>query len=144
VDIDAVCEAIATAITTAQLDVNGHRVTATKFAPDSVVVPHFYTAEFAGDYDKTFGGPLTELVLTCRLALSSADDQSGQQQAKILVSTGTGTIHETFRGMRGDPGQPALSGACDDLHLRNVRGPRLFTIGEAAYYGLEFTVFVMG
>jgi hypothetical protein len=46
--------------------------------------------------------------------------------------------------MRGAPGQQALSGACDDLHLQRVQGPRLFNIGEAAYYGLEFTVFVMG
>lgn len=143
-DIDDVCTAIAAAITTAALTVNDQRVTASPFAPDALMPPHFYTAEFIGDYDKTFGNPLTELTLTCRLMLTSADDRAGQQQAKILASTGTGTLHQTFRDMRGAPGQSALSGACDDLHLKRVAGPRLFTIGEAAFYGLEFTVFVMG
>jgi hypothetical protein len=142
-DIDAVCAAIAAAITTAALEVNDQRVTATKFAPDMPTLPHFFTAEFTGNYDRTMGA-LTELTLICRLAYSSADDQSGQQQGKLLASTGTGTLHEAFRGMRGTPGQSALSGACDDLHLQRVQGPRLFDIGEVAYYGLEFTVFVMG
>lgn len=142
-DIDAVCEAIAAAITAAELEVNDKRVTATPFAADNLTPPHFYTAEFIGNYDKTFGA-LTELTLTCRLMTSSADDRAGQQQAKALASTGTGTLHDAFRNMRGAPGQAALSGACDDLHLQRVQGPRLFDIGEVAYYGLEFTVFVMG
>lgn len=143
-DIDDVCVAIAAAITAAALTVNDRRVTATPFAPDNLTPPHFYTAEFTGNYDRAMGGALTELMLTCRLMLSPAVDWAGQQQAKTLASTGTGTLHQTFRGMRGAPGQKALSGACDDLHLQRVLGPRLFTIGEAGYYGLEFTVFVMG
>lgn len=142
-DIDDVCTAIAAAVTAAQLTVNDRRVTATPFAPDNLTPPHFYTAEFDGSYDGTYAA-LTRLTLTCRLMLSSAAGFAGQQQAKILASTGTGTLHQTFRGMRGAPGQAALSGACDDLHLQRVQGPRIFTIGEAAYYGLEFTVFVMG
>lgn len=142
-DIDAVCEAIAAALTAAELTVNERRLTATPFAPDNLTPPHFYTAEFTGNYDKTMGA-LTELTLTCRLMTSSAGERVGQQQAKALASTGTGTLHAAFRDMRGAPGQSALSGACDDLHLQRVQGPRLFDIGEAAYYGLEFTVFVMG
>ena len=138
------CEAIATAINTAALNVNGAQLTATAFAPDAPTTPHFYTAEFTGNYDKTFTNTLTELVLTCRLMLSRADDKTGQQQAKALASTGTGTLHQAFRDMRGTPGQQALSGACDDLHLQRVQGPRLYEIGQASFYGLEFTVFVMG
>jgi hypothetical protein len=142
-DIDDVCVAIAAAITTAALTVNGQRVTATPFAADAYVTPHFYTAEFDGTYDRTMAA-FTDLSLTCRLLLSNADDLSGQQQAKTLASTGVGTLHQAFRDMRGAPGQAALGGKCDDLHLQRVRGPRLFDIGQESFYGLEFTVFVMG
>ena len=143
-DIDAVCQAIADAITTAALDVNGERLTATPFAPDAPTTPHFYTAEFTGNYDKTFANSLTDLTLTCRLMLARADDKTGQQQAKALASTGTGTLHQAFRDMRGAPGQSALGGAADDIHLQRVQGPRLHEIGQASFYVLEFTVFVMG
>lgn len=142
-DIDDVCTAIAAAVNTAALTVGDAKVTASPFAPDALVTPHFYTAEFTGNYDKTYGA-LTELTLTCRLMLARGDDQAGQQQAKALASTGAGTLHQTFRGMRGSPGQSALSGAADDIHLQRVQGPRLYEIGQASYYGLEFTVFVMG
>lgn len=142
-DVDEVCVAIATAVTAAALTVAEVRVTATPFVPDAPTVPHFFTAEYSGVYDKSFGG-LTELTLTCRLIVSRADDQSGQTSARALASTGTGTIAAAFLAMRGAPGQPALSGACDDLHLVRVQGPRLYLFGEVQYYGLEFTVFVMG
>lgn len=142
-DVDAVCEAIAAAVTTAELEVNGQRVTATAFAPEALAVPHFFTAEFVATYDKTFGA-LTELVVTCRLMLARADDRSGQKAARTLASTGAGTISAALIAARGAPGQSALGGAADDLHLQRVTGPRLYEIGQVQYYGLEFTVFVMG
>jgi hypothetical protein len=142
-DIDAVCEAIAAAITAAAIDVNGQRVTATPFVADAVTPPHFFTAEFDGTYDRTFGG-LVELNLTCRLVLARSDDRTGQSQARQLASTGTGTLSAAFLNMRGAPGSSALDGAADDIRLTRVSGPRLFQIGQVEYYGLEFTVFVMG
>lgn len=142
-DVDDVCGAIAAAITAAAPTANDQRVTATKFAPDALTVPHFFTAEFVGNYHKSFGN-LLDLTLTCRLMLARADDQSGQQQARQLASTGVGTINAAFLGMRGAPGQAALSGACDDLYIQRVQGPRLYDIGVVQYYGLDFTVFVMG
>jgi hypothetical protein len=142
-DLDAVCVAIAANITAAELTVAGHGLTATPFAPDALTAPHFFTAEFTGEYKKSFNS-LMEMTLTCRLMLARADDRSGQQQIRRLASTGESTIAAAFDSMRGAPGQSALSGACDDLYLRRVQGPRLFTIGAEQYYGLEFTVFVMG
>lgn len=141
-DIDDVCEAIAAALTAAELDVNGQRLTATPFAPEALSPPHFFTAEFTGSYDKTFAG-LAELALTCRLMLARSDDHTGQQQAKVMASTGVGTVNAAFLSMRGAPGQPALGGVCDDLHLTRVQGPRLYDIG-GSFYGIEFNVFVMG
>jgi hypothetical protein len=142
-DIDAVCEAIAAGVTAAQLTVAGKRVTATAFAPDSVTEPHFFCAEFDGVYDQTFAG-LTELTLTCRLLVSRADDVSGQSAVRALASTGSATVSAALLALRGAPGQPALSGAADDLHLRRVRGPRLYEVALVNYYGVEFTIFVMG
>jgi hypothetical protein len=143
VDIDDVCEAIAAAITTAALTVGTARVTATPYTPDAVVAPHFHTAEWTATYDRSFAG-LTELVLTARLLLSRADDKSAQKAAQQLASTGASTIVATLKAARGAPGQSALSGAADDLHVRSVAGPRLYAYGDDQYYGLEFTIFVMG
>ncbi len=142
-DLDDVCTAIAQAITSAALDVGGNRVTATPFAPEALTAPHFYTAEFTGNYNQTYGA-LMDLTLTCRLMVSRSDDKAGQQGAKALASTGAGTLSAAFLDMRGAPGQAALGGEADDIHLLRVQGPRLYEIGQASYYGLEFTVFVMG
>lgn len=142
-DIDDVYEAIAAAVNTAALDINGQRLTATAFAPDALTTPHFFPAEFVGSYEKSFNG-LAELVITGRLMLSRADDLSGQQMAQRLAGTGESTIRSVIRSARGAPGQEALSGAADDIHLQRVQGPRLYEIGQASFYGLEFTIFVMG
>lgn len=144
-DVDEVCEAIAAALTAAELTIHGHRLVATSYAPEGLTPPaHFFTAEFTGNYDKTFGNALVELTLTCRLMLSRTNDKAGQQMGRKLASTGVGTIHAAFRAMRGEPGESALRGACDDLYIQRVQGPRLLDIGEASFYVLEFTIFVMG
>lgn len=142
-DVDAVYQAICDAVTDAAVNANGQRVTATAFAPDGLTVPHFFPAEFVGNYDQTFGG-LAELTITARLMLSRADDSSGQEMAQKLAGTGESTIRAALVAARGLPGQAALGGTAEDIHLQRVQGPRLYDIGQASYYGLEFTIFVMG
>lgn len=142
-DIDAVYAGLAAAINDAELQGATQKVTATEFAPEALSVPHFFPAEFTADYDKTFGG-LTELIVIARLMLSRADDKAGQAEARRLASAGQNTIRAALRAARGEPGEMALGGAADDVHLRRAQGPRLYEYGEHSYYGLEFTIFVMG
>lgn len=142
-DISRVYTELADAVSGAKLMGSTLRVTATDFAPDSPTVPHFYLAEFTGVYEKTFGG-LMELTITARLLLSRGDERSGQQEAQRLASAATNTIRSVLVSARGAPGQSALNGEADDLWLQRVTGPRLYDFGEDHYYGLEFTIFVMG
>lgn len=142
-DLDAVCEAIAAAVTAANIDLNGVRVTATAFSPDALTAPHFFCAEYTLNYDKSFGA-LAELVLTCRLLVARGDDRSAQKVLRAAASTGVRTISQVFREARGAPGQSSLDGAAEDLHLQRAQGPRLYEVNGTQYYGLEFTAFVMG
>ncbi len=143
-DLDDVCEALAAAVTAAELTVNGQQVTATAFGPDAVTPPHFFTAEYVLTYDKTFGAE-SELTLTCRLIVARGTDYAAQKGMRELAShVGSNSIPAVFRAARGAPGQSALNGAADDLHLLRAQGPRLYEINKVEHYGLEFTVFVMG
>lgn len=143
-DLNAVCDGIAAAVTSAAVTVNGQRVTATGFMPEAVAEPHFFCAETTINYHKTHGG-LVEVLLTCRLMVSRADDKSGQEKARaVLAATGSNSIPAAIEAARGAPGQAALSGACQDLVLQRVQGPRYYQIGQVEYLGLEFVIFVMG
>lgn len=143
-DIDAVCEGIAAAVTAAELMVAGQQVTATAFQPDSLTSPAFYAAEFLVNYDKTHGGT-TQIVLTCRLMISRGDPENSQTALKVLASSGAAdNIRAALNAARGAPGQPALDGACSDLQLQRALGPRLYEVAGDQFYGLEFTIQVWG
>lgn len=146
-DIDLVYERIAEAVNDAELQVGTgtKKVVAVEFAPDSIDPPMFQLMEFTGDYDRTFGGDM-EVVISARLMLSraDADGKAGQKEARKLASAGTNTVRSALYAAPRDATGHALNGACDDLHLRRVVGPRLYDYGEAHFYGLEFTIFVMG
>jgi hypothetical protein len=77
--------------------------------------------------------------------ISIADPKSGQRAARsTLGATGDGSIPAAIEAARGAPGAKALGGACDDIIVRSVTGPRLFQIAEVQFYGLEFQLFAMG
>lgn len=135
---------LAAEIQAAEILVGDTALTATAFAPDALVVPHFFGAEFIGQYHKSYGG-LLNIQMTWRLMVSRGDDRSGQEAAWDLASsTGDGTLLDAIEGARGAPGQKALSGAADDIVLQRVSGPRLFVFGTTEYYGLEFGLYVTG
>jgi hypothetical protein len=142
-DIDLVFERIAAAVNDAQIPGLTKKVVATAFSPDSPTPPHFFLAEFVGEYDQTFDSDMN-LTITARLMLSRAGEETGQQEGRILAGVGANTIRAALEAAAGTPGQSALSGACDDIQLRRVTGPRLYDYGEAHFYGLEFTIFVLG
>lgn len=143
-DIDVVYQRICDAVNGAELDGNTATVTALPYMPDAVTPPVFHLDEFVADYDKDYGGGW-ELTITARLLLSRATDSTGQQEAQRLAGTGTNTMRAAISAAAGAPGQEALDGAADDIQVKRARGPRLYDYGDNAhFYGLEFTIFVLG
>lgn len=143
-DVEAVAVALAAAVTTATINLNGQRITATDFVPEALTPPHFAVAEFTNTFHRSFGGR-DEWSVTCRLFVSRADDAEGQRTARQAASsTGSASILTALEAARGDPGERALDGAADDLVVQTARGPRLYQVGEQNFYGVEFVVFVTG
>ncbi|GIH29092.1 hypothetical protein Aph01nite_74020 [Acrocarpospora phusangensis] len=115
------------------------------FVPDVVPPPAFYAGEVEIDFDKTFGRGMDEIQVTCRLLVSRADDRSGQALLdKYLAGSGEYSVKAALMAARGAPGEPALGGLADDLHLRRVQGYRLYQVGEVQFYGAELIVHVYG
>jgi hypothetical protein len=137
---------LAAAVTSAAVQVNGQTVTATDFVPDSPTPPHFVVAEFVNEYHETFGSNAMDRVMVkCRLLTSRGSDAEGQRALRKLATlTGSGSIPAALEAARGAPGQMALNGAAADLALVSVTGPRLYEIGAVDFYGLEFSVLVIG
>ncbi|MEU9888670.1 hypothetical protein [Sphaerisporangium sp. NPDC051011] len=115
------------------------------YVPDSVPEPCFYAGEVEIDFDQTFGRGMDELLITCRLLVSRADDRAGQAALDSYLSgSGPDSVKAALVAARGAPGQPALGGLCDDLHLQRVQGYRLYQVGDRQYYGAELIVRVIG
>lgn len=115
------------------------------YLPDSVPEPCFYTGEVEITYDQVFQRGMDELLITCRVLTSRADDRSGQAALdSYLAGSGDLSVKAAIEAARGAPGEAALGGLCDDLHVRSVQGYRMYQVGEVYYYGAELVVRVIG
>ncbi len=115
------------------------------YLPESVPEPCFYTGEVEQDFDRTFRRGMDELDITCRVLVSRADDRAGQQALDRYVSgSGTDSVKAAIEAARGAPGEAALDGLCDDLHVRRVQGYRYYLVGEVQFFGAELIVHVIG
>lgn len=121
------------------------KLVCTGYVPDSVVTPCFYVAEVEIDFDKAMGRKLDELRFTARAYSSRSDDQTGQKILDALLSTsGESSLKQAIEVARGAPGEMALGGLADDLHVQRVQGYRWFEHGTSTYLGAEFTIRVIG
>lgn len=115
------------------------------YVPDSCPEPCFYTGEVDIEFDKTFGRGTDEMTITCRVLVSRADDRSGQRALdRYLAGSGPHSIKAALETARGAPGEAALGGLADDLHLMRVQAYRMYQVGETYYYGAELVVRVIG
>ncbi|WP_329426833.1 hypothetical protein OG339_42240 [Streptosporangium sp. NBC_01495] len=115
------------------------------YVPDSIPEPCFFVGEAEIEFDKTFGRGLDEVTLTCRLLVSRSDDRSGQAALdRYLSGSGPRSIKRAIETARGAPGEHALGGLADDLHLMRVQAYRMYQVGEHNYYGAELMVRVIG
>lgn len=115
------------------------------YVPDVVPDPCFYAGEVEIDFDQTFQRGMDKIRLTCRLLVARSDDEGGQAELdKYLAGSGPFSVKERLLEARGAPGEAALGGLCDDLHLRRIHGYRFYQVGEVQYYGAEFVIDIIG
>lgn len=120
-------------------------LTATGYVPDSITEPHFFTAEVDIAFDKTHGRGCDELTVTCRVLVGRADDRASQKLLdSLLAGSGTTSLKAAIEAARGAPGQLALDGEADDLHVVRVQGYRWYEHAGTKYVGAELIIHVIG
>lgn len=146
-DHEEVAEALATAaqavIYTPAPDADPAALTAHGFALESLgTLPSFEVGEFDIAYDKTFGGSaqrLSEVLVTCRVYTSRADDRSGHALLKqLLGASGPGSIKAALEADR------TLGGLVESLRVERVRGYGVYEVSSTNYYGARFDVRIWG
>lgn len=112
------------------------------FLPDAVEVPCLHVGEVDVQYHTTYGGD-AELVVTCYLLTSRAEDESGQALLDTYLSVGNDD--SVIDAIEGTPGNPqTLGGACDDLVVMQANGYRTYQVGDKTFYGAKIPVRVIG
>ncbi len=121
------------------------KLTCSGYVPDSVVAPHFFVGEMEVTYDRAYRRALDVAEFTCRVLVGRADDKSAQQILDALLSgSGTASLKRAIEVARGAPGEHALGGAADDLHVMRVQGYRWYEHNGTQYVGAELVIKVIG
>ena len=143
--ISPIRSAIADAARTVVLPTGIGKLVSTGYVPDAVVTPCFYVGEVDVTYDRAHGRGLDELLFTCRAYASRSDDAASQRILDALLSgSGTASLKAAIEVARGGPGEMALGGLADDLHVQRVQGYRWFEHAGATYLGAELVIKVIG
>jgi hypothetical protein len=115
------------------------------YVPDDVLAPCFFVGEVEITFDKTFGRGTDELLFTCRALISAANDQAAQKTLdRLLSGSGDGSLKQAIEAARGAPGEYALGGLADDLHIQRVQGYRWYEHAGSQYVGAELIIKVIG
>jgi hypothetical protein len=145
VQISAIRDAIADAARAVVLPDGIGALTCTGYVPDSVVTPCFFVGEVEITFDRTMGRGTDELMVTCRVLAGRADDRSAQRILDALLSgAGQASLKQAIEAARGGPGEMALGGLADDLHLERVLGYRWYEHAGSSYVGAELMIKVIG
>lgn len=143
--ISDVRAAIATAASTVVLPSGIGKLTCSGYTPDSIVAPHFFVAEYTQDFDKAMRRSKDELEFTSRVLVSRSDDQAAQRILDSLLSgSGDASLKAAIEAARGAPGELALGGLADDLHVMRVQGYRWYEHEGAQFVGAELIIKVIG
>lgn len=143
--ISKVRDAIADAARTVVLPAGVGKLVCTGYVPDGVTTPCFFVGEVEVTFDKAMARRLDELLFTCRVLAGRQDDRASQRIVDALLSgSGPASLKQAIEAARGAPGEMALGGLADDLHLQRVQGYRWFEHGSATYVGAELVIKVIG
>lgn len=136
---------IADAARTVVLPAGLPKLTCDGYTPDSIVAPHFFAGEYSLDFDKAMGRALDEVELTCRVLVGRADDMSAQRTLDALLSgSGPASLKQAIEAARGEPGEYALGGLCDDFHITRIQGYRWYEHQGTQYVGAELIIRIIG
>lgn len=137
--------AIADAARTVVLPDGIGKLTTTGYVPDSVAAPCFFVAEVEVTYDRAMGRGMDELMFTCRALVGRTDDRTSQKILDGLLSgSGPASLKAAIEAARGAPGEAALGGLADDMHLERVQGYRWYEHEGTTYVGAELMIKVIG
>lgn len=143
--ISPIRDAIADAARAVVLPTGIGKLTSTGYVPDAITEPHFFVAEVEVNYDRAMGRRLDELLFTCRALVGRADDRASQRVLDALLSGGgASSLKATIEAARGAPGEYALGGLADDLHVQRVQGYRWYEHAGSTYVGAELVIRVIG
>ncbi|MFD5874014.1 hypothetical protein [Streptomyces sp. NPDC060322] len=121
------------------------KLNATGHTPDAVVTPHFFCGEYSVDFDKAMNRSLDTIELTCRVLVSRADDRSAQVILDgMLAGHGPSSLKAAIEAARGGPGEAALGGLADDLHVTRIQGYRWYEHQGTQYVGAELIIKIIG
>lgn len=144
-DIFAVRSALADAARAVVMPDGIGKLTATGYATDAVTTPAFYVGDYTIDFDKTFKRGQDDVEFTCAVLVSRSDDLSGQRVLDALLSgSGPSSLKAAIEVARGAPGEYALGGLADDLHVTRVQSYRWYEVAGIQYLGAELVVRVIG
>jgi hypothetical protein len=140
-DYSLVKQELANAITVAEIP----GLDAYSYLPSSPHLPCFFAGEVSVEVNNTFGGS-DIAVVTCSVFVSAADDLDGQRKLDQLISrSGPYSVRTALMAARGEPGEFALNGACDDLSIDRIDGYGLIQVGNnETFYGANITVRLIG
>lgn len=143
--ISLIRDAIADAARVVVLPAGIGKLTCFGYVPDSIVAPCFFVGEVDVNFDKTMGRGTDELLFTCRVLAGRADDRSAQRILDALLSgAGEASLKQAIEAARGAPGELALGGLADDLHLQRVQGYRWYEHQGSSFVGAELAIKVIG
>ncbi|WP_405549690.1 hypothetical protein [Streptomyces microflavus] len=142
--MSAVRTAIAEAASAVVLPVDAV-LTCTGYTPDSVNEPHFFCGEYSVEFDRAMRRGLDTVELTCRVLVGLGDDKNAQQVLDaLLAGSGPASLKQAIEAAKGAPGEDALGGAADDLHVMRVQGYRWYEHQGAQYIGAEIIIKIIG
>lgn len=89
------------------------------------------------------GPGMESMVVTVSVFAGAQEDESGQRILDALLGR-KNKLRKAIWDMRGLPGQAALGGAADDIHLFDISGYGMIVIGDnSTAYGANLSIRVI-
>lgn len=117
------------------------------YVPSDGPTPFAYVQLESVTYDRAMRQGSEELILTLMVMVSRADDRaSAEALDAYLSSTGASSLKAAIEAANGDPGELALNGAADFVHVTGTDAPpRWFEWGDGSkYHGAGLRIRVLG
>lgn len=144
-DLNAIRRALAAQL---RAEITGLPLTVYHFVPQDASAPFAYVQTERVEYNRTSRNKSIEVDLSIMLMVSTSDDETAQEQIDAFLSDSDATtsIKLACDAANGAPGQGALGGLCDYVHLSGTDGaPRWFEWGEGKkYHGVGLKVRILG